>query len=41
VEEAIDLYGPLPDGDAVGGRVVPEAIRVRGHRNIDMETAAR
>ncbi len=35
----IELYGPLPGGVAVGGRFAPEAIKVRGLREIDMGTA--
>ena len=35
----IELYGPLPGGVAVGGRFAPEAIKVRGLRNIDIGTA--
>ena len=37
----IELYGPLPGGVAVGGRFAPEAIKVQGFRDIDMETATR
>jgi hypothetical protein len=35
----IELYGPLPGGVAVGGRFAPEAIKVRGLREIDIGTA--
>ena len=35
----IELYGPLPGGVAVGGRFAPEAIKVRGLREIDLGTA--
>lgn len=37
----IELYGPLPGGVAVGGRFAPEAIKVRGLREIDLDTAQR
>ena len=37
----IELYGPLPGGVAVGGRFAPEAIKVRGLREIEIGTAAR
>lgn len=30
----IELYGPLPGGVAVGGRFAPEALKVRGLREI-------
>ena len=32
----IELYGPLPGGVAVGGRFAPEALKVRGLREIDL-----
>jgi hypothetical protein len=32
----IELYGPLPGGVAVGGRFAPEAVRVRGLREIPL-----
>jgi hypothetical protein len=35
----IELYGPLPGGVAVGGRFAPEALTVRGLREIDIGTA--
>jgi len=35
----IELYGPLPGGIAVGGRFAPDAIKVRGLREIDLATA--
>src|SRR5262245_6831719 len=35
----IELYGPLPGGVAVGGRFAPEALKVRGLREIEMGTA--
>jgi hypothetical protein len=35
----IELYGPLPGGVAVGGRFAPEAVKVRGLREIDLGTA--
>jgi hypothetical protein len=35
----IELYGPLPGGVAVGGRFAPDAIKVRGLREIDLGTA--
>jgi hypothetical protein len=35
----IELYGPLPGGVAVGGRFAPEALKVRGLREIDIGTA--
>jgi hypothetical protein len=35
----IELYGPLPGGVAVGGRFAPDAVRVRGLREIDLGTA--
>jgi hypothetical protein len=37
----IELYGPLPGDVAVGGRFAPDTVRVRGLREIDMETATR
>ena len=35
----IELYGPLPGGVAVGGRFAPEALKVRGLREIELGTA--
>ena len=35
----IELYGPLPGGVAVGGRFAPEALKVRGLREIQLGTA--
>ena len=35
----IELYGPLPGGVAVGGRFAPEALKVKGLREIDLNTA--
>ena len=35
----IELYGPLPGGVAVGGRFAPEAVKVRGLREVDLTTA--
>ena len=35
----IELYGPLPGGIAVGGRFAPTAVKVRGLRELDLETA--
>jgi hypothetical protein len=35
----IELYGPLPGGVAVGGRFAPDAVKVRGLREIDLGTA--
>jgi len=35
----IELYGPLPGGVAVGGRFAPDAVKVRGLREIDLATA--
>jgi hypothetical protein len=32
----IELYGPLPGGVAVGGRFAPDAVKVRGLREIDL-----
>jgi len=37
----IELYGPLPGGVAVGGRFAPDAVKVRGLREIDMGAAMR
>jgi heme-degrading monooxygenase HmoA len=34
----IELYGPLPGGVAVGGRFAPEALKVRGLREIEIGT---
>ena len=34
----IELYGPLPGGVAVGGRFSPDALKVRGLREIDIGT---
>ena len=34
----IELYGPLPGGVAVGGRFAPDAVKVRGLREIDLAT---
>ena len=34
----IELYGPLPGGVAVGGRFAPEALKVRGLREIQIGT---
>jgi hypothetical protein len=34
----IELYTPLPGGVAVGGRFAPEAVKVRGLREIDLGT---
>lgn len=34
----IELYGPLPGGVAVGGRFAPNALKVRGLREIDIGT---
>jgi hypothetical protein len=36
----IELYTPLPDGVAVGGRFAPKAVRVPGLREFDLGTAA-
>jgi hypothetical protein len=35
----IELYTPLPDGIAVGGRFAPQSVRVPGLRQIDIRTA--
>ena len=35
----IELYTPLPGGVAVGGRFAPDAIKVRGLREIELGTA--
>ena len=35
----IELYGPLPGGVAVGGRFAPDAVKVRGLREVDINTA--
>src|ERR1700730_486760 len=35
----IELYTPLPGGVAVGGRFAPEALRVRGLREIELGSA--
>ena len=35
----VELYGPLPGGVAVGGRFAPEAVKVRGLREIQLGTA--
>ena len=32
----VELYGPLPGGVAVGGRFAPEALKVRGLREIPL-----
>src|SRR5713226_5321237 len=32
----IELYGPLPGGVAIGGRFAPDALKVRGLREIDI-----
>jgi hypothetical protein len=37
----IELYTPLPDGVAVGGRFAPAAVKVPGLREIDLGTASR
>jgi len=37
----IELYTPLPGGVAVGGRFAPDAVKVRGLREIDIGTAQR
>ena len=34
----IELYGPLPGGVAVGGRFAPAALKVRGLREIELQT---
>jgi hypothetical protein len=35
----IELYTPLPDGVAVGGRFAPRTVKVPGLREIDLKTA--
>jgi hypothetical protein len=35
----IELYTPLPDGIAVGGRFAPRTVKVPGLREIDLKTA--
>jgi hypothetical protein len=35
----IELYTPLPDGVAVGGRFAPQAVKVPGLRQFDVKTA--
>lgn len=35
----IELYTPLPGGVAVGGRFAPDAVKVRGLRQFDVDTA--
>ena len=35
----IELYTPLPGGDAVGGRFAPDALKVRGLREIELGSA--
>jgi hypothetical protein len=35
----IELYGPLPGGVAVGGRFAPDAVKVRGLREVDLTAA--
>jgi hypothetical protein len=35
----IELYTPLPDGVAVGGRFAPKTVKVPGLREIDLKTA--
>jgi hypothetical protein len=35
----IELYTPLPDGVAVGGRFAPQSVRVPGLRQFDLRTA--
>lgn len=37
----IELYTPLPDGVAVGGRFAPSAVKVPGLREIDLRTVSR
>src|SRR3989449_11495103 len=37
----IELYTTLPGGVAVGGRFAPDAVKVRGLREIDIGTAQR
>jgi hypothetical protein len=36
----IELYTPLPDGVAVGGRFAPSAVTVPGLREIDLSPAS-
>jgi len=36
----IELYTPLPDGVAVGGRFAPPSVKVPGMREFDLGTAA-
>jgi hypothetical protein len=36
----IELYTPLPDGVAVGGRFAPQSVKVPGLREFDLGTAA-
>ena len=35
----IELYTPLPDGVAVGGRFAPQSVKVPGLRQFDLRTA--
>ena len=35
----IELYGSLPGGVAVGGRFAPDAVKVRGLREVDINMA--
>jgi hypothetical protein len=35
----IELYAPLPDGVAVGGRFAPASVKVPGLREFDLKTA--
>jgi hypothetical protein len=35
----IELYTPLPDGVAVGGRFAPQSVKVPGLRQFDLGTA--
>src|SRR3984893_14651482 len=35
----IELYTPVPGGVAVGGRIAPEALKVRGLREIELGSA--
>jgi len=35
----IELYTPLPGGVAVGGRFAPDALKVRGLREIELGSA--
>ena len=37
----IELYTPLPNGVAVGGRFAPSAVKVPGLREIDLATVTR